>query len=253
MRVLLESGYSPNRGGSLTAMRIRWFGQSAVLLTGSGGERIFIDPFGEFPPEMLAQRREQMPDFRFDYAPIEDVEADLLLVTHEHFDHSGVAAVGGGPHTVRSTAGTFATPVGEVVGVASEHDEVAGTRRGPNTIFVFSLDGLRVAHFGDFGQPELRPAQRAAIGEVDVLLLPVGGGPTVGGETAAAIVRELRPRLVVALHFGNEAVSFLGPPEPFLEALGAPRVERLETSEAEAEPLLGDSGSPTVVLFAPPT
>lgn len=233
-------------------MRIRWFGQSAVLLTGAGGERIVIDPFGEFPPEMVAQRQERMPDFRFDYAPIQDVEADLLLVTHEHFDHSGVEAVAGQPHTLRSSAGTFETPLGEVVGVASEHDEVAGIRRGPNTVFVFSLDGLRIAHFGDFGQPELRPAQREAIGEVDVLFLPVGGGPTVGGESAAAIVRELRPRLVVALHYGNEAVSFLGPPEPFLEALGAPRVERLETSQAEAEPLLGEPGSPTVVLFAPP-
>jgi len=233
-------------------MRIRWFGQAAVLLTGAGGERIFVDPFGRFSPEMLATRRERIPDFRFDYPPIAGVEADLLLVTHEHFDHSGVEAVGGDPHTVRSTAGTFETPLGEVVGVASEHDEVAGTQRGPNTIFVFSLDGLRVAHFGDFGQAELRPAQRAAIGEVDVLLLPIGGGPTVGGETAASIVRELRPRLVVGLHYGNDAVSFLGPPEPFLQALGAPRVERLTTSEAEAEPLLGEPGSPTVVLFAPP-
>jgi L-ascorbate metabolism protein UlaG (beta-lactamase superfamily) len=233
-------------------MRIRWFGQSAVLLTGAGGERVFIDPFGVFPEEMLEQRRAQMPDFAFDYAPIRDVEADLLLVTHEHFDHSGVETVGGEPHTVRSTAGTFETPLGEVVGVASEHDEVAGTRRGPNTVFVFSLDGLRVAHFGDFGQPELRPAQREAIGDVDVLFLPVGSGPTVGGESAAAVVRELRARLVVALHYGNEAVSFLGPPEPFLDALGAPRVERLETSEAEAEPLLGEPGSPTVVLFAAP-
>jgi len=232
-------------------MRIRWFGQAAVLLTGAGGGRIFIDPFGDIPPDMLARRRE-MADFRFDYAPIADVEADLLLVTHEHFDHSGVEVVGGEPHTVRSTAGTFETPLGEVVGVASEHDEVAGTRRGPNTIFVFSLDGLRVAHFGDFGQAELRPAQRDAIGDVDVLLLPIGGGPTVGGERAAAIVRELHPRLVVGLHYGNDAVSFLGPPEPFLEALGSPRVERFTTSEAEAEPLLGESGAPTVVLFAPP-
>ena len=233
-------------------MRIRWYGQAAVLLTSDDGVRVFIDPFGEIPEEMQARRREQMPDFRFDYAPIEDVEADVLLVTHEHFDHAGVETVGGQPHTVRSTAGTFDTPIGEVLGIASEHDPVAGTQRGPNSIFVFSLDGLRVAHFGDLGQEELRLAQREAIGAVDVLLLPVGGGPTVGGETAAQVVRELRPRLVVALHYGNEAVSFLGPPEPFLDALGAPRVERLESSEAEAGPLLGEPGSPTVVLFAVP-
>jgi L-ascorbate metabolism protein UlaG (beta-lactamase superfamily) len=233
-------------------MRIRWYGQAAVLLTSADGTRVFLDPFGEIPEEMQAIRRERMPDFRFDYAPIEGVEADMLLVTHEHFDHSAVETIGGQPHLVRSTAGTFETPIGEVVGVASEHDEAAGTQRGPNTIFVFSLDGLRVAHFGDFGQAELRSAQRDAIGDVDVLFLPVGDGPTVGGERAAAVVRGLRPRLVVPLHYGNEAVSFLGPPEPFLDALGAPRVERLETSEAEAAPLLGEPGSPTVALFAVP-
>jgi L-ascorbate metabolism protein UlaG (beta-lactamase superfamily) len=233
-------------------MRIRWYGQAAVLLTSSDGSLVFLDPWGVIPEEMLAQSRERMPDFRFDYAPIADVDAHVLLVTHEHFDHAAVEAIGGEPHLVRSTAGTFETPIGEVVGIASEHDVVAGTQRGPNTIFVFSLDGLRIAHFGDFGQAELRPAQRDALGDIDVVFLPVGGGPTVGGESAAAVVRELSPRLVVALHYGNDAVSFLGPPEPFLEALDAPRVERLETSEAEAEPLLGERGSPTVVLFAPP-
>jgi L-ascorbate metabolism protein UlaG (beta-lactamase superfamily) len=233
-------------------MRIRWYGQSAFLLTAGDGSRVFIDPFGEFPPEMLAAQRERMPDFRFDYAPIEDVEAELLLVTHEHFDHTGVDAVGGKPHVVRSTAGTFETPLGPVVAVASEHDEVAGTQRGPNAIMVFALDGLRVAHFGDFGQTELRDAQREAVGDVDVLILPIGGGPTVGGEAAAAVVRALRPRLVVASHYGNEAVSFLGGPEPFLDALPEARVERLETSEADAEPLLGEPDAPVVVLFKPP-
>ena len=91
----------------------------------------------------------------------------------------------------------------------------------------------------------------AAIGEVDVLLLPVGGGPTVGGESAAAIVRVLRPRLVVPMHYRTEAVNFLEPPDAFLEALGA-RVERLAESELVAEELLGKAGDPTVALLAPP-
>jgi L-ascorbate metabolism protein UlaG (beta-lactamase superfamily) len=188
---------------------------------------------------------------RFDYPPIENVEADVLLVTHEHADHNVVEVVGGSPEIVRSTAGTFETPVGEVIAVASEHDDVAGTLRGPNTIFRFTLDRLRVAHLGDFGQPGLRPEQREAIGEVDVLLLPVGGGPTVGGESAAAIVRALRPRLVVPMHYRTDAVNFLEPPDEFLAALGA-RVERVDDSELEAEAFLGTADDPTVALLAPP-
>lgn len=193
-------------------MTIRWFGQSAFLLTGAGG-RVAIDPFGPMPAEALTR-------ITFDYPPIEDVEADLLLVTHEHRDHNAVEAIGGEPHLIRSTAGTWETLLGDVTGIASEHDPVAGTQRGPNTIFVFELDGLRVGHFGDFGQPALRPEQRAAIGDLDVLIVPVGGGPTIDGRQAGAIVRELRPRLVVPMHYRTDKLNFLDPPDAFLDALG---------------------------------
>jgi L-ascorbate metabolism protein UlaG (beta-lactamase superfamily) len=224
-------------------MRIRWYGQSTFRI--SGERLVFIDPFGDM--DVLAGR-----GLRFDYPPVEGVEADLLLVTHEHVDHNAVEVIGGSPVILRSTAGTFESPVGEVIAVASEHDEVAGTERGPNTIFRFTLDGLRVSHFGDFGQAELRPEQRNAIGALDVLLLPVGAGPTVGGESAVAIVRALRPRLVIPMHYRTEAVNFLDPPDEFLAALGA-RVERLDESELEAEQLLGTVEDPTVALLAPPS
>jgi L-ascorbate metabolism protein UlaG (beta-lactamase superfamily) len=188
---------------------------------------------------------------QFDYPPIEGVEADLLLVTHEHGDHNAVDVVSCAPQILRSTAGTFDSPVGEVIAVASEHDDVAGTKRGPNTIFCFTLGGLRLCHFGDFGQSQLRPEQQRAIGEVDVLFLPVGGGPTVGGEAAAAIVRALRPRLVVAMHYRTDAVNFLDPPDAFLAALGA-RVERLDESALETEIFLGTEDQPVVALLAAP-
>jgi L-ascorbate metabolism protein UlaG (beta-lactamase superfamily) len=224
-------------------MRIRWYGQSAFLISGEQAA-VFIDPFGAL--EGLAER-----GLQFAYPPIEEVAADLLLVTHEHSDHNGVEVVGGAPEIVRSTAGTFDSPVGELIAVASEHDDAAGTKRGPNTIFRFTLDGLALCHFGDFGQAELRAEQQQAIGAVEVLVLPVGDGPTVGGEPAAAIVRALRPRLVVPMHYRTEAVNFLDPPDAFLDALGA-RVERIGENELEAERFLGTADEPTVALLAAP-
>jgi L-ascorbate metabolism protein UlaG (beta-lactamase superfamily) len=220
-------------------MRIRWYGQSAFLLTGEQ-HRVFIDPFGDMA---------SASSLEWSYPPIEGAEADLLLVTHDHGDHNAVETIGGDP-PVLAKAGRHESPLGEVVGIASEHDAVAGTQRGPNTIFRFTLDGTTVAHFGDFGQPALRPEQREALGDVDVLLLPVGGGPTIAPDAAAALVRELRPALVVPMHYRTPAIGFLDPPDAFLEALGA-RVERLESSEAEVEPLLG-SDEPVVALLAPP-
>jgi L-ascorbate metabolism protein UlaG (beta-lactamase superfamily) len=223
-------------------MRVRWFGQSAFLLTGE--QAVFIDPFGDM--SAAASR-----GLQFDYPPIEGVTADLVLVTHEHRDHNAVDVVGGSPTVLRSKAGRLESPVGEVVAVASEHDDAAGTTRGANTIVCFSLDGVRVCHLGDFGQPALRPEQREAIGEVDLLFVPVGGGPTIGGAAAAELVRSLAPRLVVPMHYRTPAVNFLEPPDEFLDALGAP-VERLETSEADVDDLLRRVNAPTVALFAAP-
>jgi L-ascorbate metabolism protein UlaG (beta-lactamase superfamily) len=130
--------------------------------------------------------------------------------------------------------------------VASEHDDVAGTARGPNTIFCFTLGGLRCCHLGDFGQPALRPEQRAAVGTVDVLMVPVGSGPTIGGAAAAEVVREVGARLVVPMYFRTPAVNFLEPPDAFLDALGA-RVERVG-QEIETGALL--DGEPVVALMS---
>lgn len=217
-------------------MRIRWYGQSAFLL--SGEKRVFIDPFGDLGDAA----RERGIEFGY---PAIDAEADLLLVTHEHGDHNAVEAIGGDPVVVRSGPGRIASPIGEIVGVASEHDDAAGTVRGANTIFCFTLDGFRCCHLGDFGQPALRPEQRAAIGGVDVLFVPAGGGPTVGGEAAAEVVRTLGPRVVVPMHYRTPRVNFLDPPDGFLAALGMPVTEE-PSSEVEVDGLEG------VVLLAAP-
>jgi hypothetical protein len=121
-------------------MQFEWYGQSAFRLSASD-TTVAIDPFAD-----LSGLRDR--GLQFDYPPIEGLAAELLLVTHEHADHNGVDAVGGDPVILRSTAGRLASPIGEITAVASEHDQSAGTERGPNTIFAFELEGLRVCHVG---------------------------------------------------------------------------------------------------------
>jgi L-ascorbate metabolism protein UlaG (beta-lactamase superfamily) len=219
---------------------IRWYGQSAFLLSGEL-QNVFIDPFGD-----MSGLRERGVEWR--YPPIEGVDADLLLLTHDHLDHNAADVIGGDPPVIRS-AGTQESPIGEVVGIASEHDPVAGTQRGSNVIFRFELDGLQVAHLGDFGQPALRPEQGAALGAVDVLFVPVGAGPTIPVDGAVQLVREVEPRLVVAMHFRTELIGFLDPPDAFLRELGG-TVERMPSNELVAEELL--PAAPIVAVPAPP-
>jgi L-ascorbate metabolism protein UlaG (beta-lactamase superfamily) len=222
-------------------MRVDWYGQAAFRLSGADGT-VFIDPFGDV--SALTSR-----GMHFDYPAIEGVDADLLLVTHEHIDHNGVEAVDGNPTILRSTAGRLESPVGEIVAIASEHDESAGTERGPNTIFVFTLDGVRVAHFGDFGQTSLRDEQAEAVGQVDLLFLPVGDGPTVGAEQAAAIVNRLAPKWVVPMHYRTPRIGFLETADAFLEKL--PSVDRLSETGFDTDSLVADGGPRAVVPAAP--
>lgn len=225
-------------------MRVEWHGQSAFTLTGSEA-KVFIDPFGDMSA-LLADR-----GLKFDHPPIEADGVDLLLVTHEHIDHNAVEVIGGEPQTLRATAGKHdSEAVGEVFGVASEHDEAAGTERGPNTIFVFELDGLRVAHFGDFGQRQLREEQAAAIGVVDLLFIPVGGGPTIGAAQAGAIVSRLDARWVVPMHYRNERADFL--PESEEEFVAQmPQTARFESPVFDTADLPADDGPIAVVPAAP--
>ncbi|MDX6642658.1 MAG: hypothetical protein QOD76_620 [Solirubrobacteraceae bacterium] len=192
-------------------MQVEWYGQSAFRLS-SSETTVAIDPFAD-----LSGLRDR--GLQFDYPPIEGLAAELLLVTHEHADHNGIEAVRGDPMILRSTAGRLEAPIGEVTALASEHDQSAGTERGPNTIFAFELDDLRVCHFGDFGQRALRDEQAEAIGRVDLLFVPVGGGPTVGAQQAAAIVDRLSPRWVVPMHYRTPRIGFLETANAFLELM----------------------------------
>lgn len=222
-------------------MHVTWFGQSTFRLRHEA-TTVVIDPFADMSG--AAAR-----GIEFDYPPLTGLTADLLLITHEHADHNGVEAVGGDPVLVRSSAGRFESPVGEVVGVASEHDDVAGTARGANVMVLFSFGGLRVAHLGDLGQPALRPEQLAALGTVDLLFVPVGGGPTIGADQAAEVVAQLGARWVVPMHYRTYRTNFLETADGFLGRFE--RVARLDASEFVVEELPPGDGALVVVPAAP--
>jgi L-ascorbate metabolism protein UlaG (beta-lactamase superfamily) len=223
-------------------MRVDWHGQSAFTLDGEAAT-VFIDPWGDMSGAAAK-------GITWDYPPIEAPAAvDLLIVTHEHVDHNAVEVIDGEPTLVRSQAGTHPGPIGDVVAIASEHDDAAGTERGPNTIVVFDLDGIRVAHFGDFGQAALRPEQRAHLDDIDLLFLPVGGGPTIDGATAAKIALDLGASWVVPMHYKTPKISFLETEEAFVDAM--PKAQRLDSTSFDTANL--EKGSePLVIVPAAP-
>ncbi len=184
-------------------MKLTWFGHSCFLAETAEGSAV-LDPYtpGSVPGLSLPP-----------------LQADLVLCSHGHRDHGFAQAV-----TL-----TGKTPTLRVETLDTWHDDKGGTLRGPNTVHILEAEGLRLAHLGDLGHL-LSPGQLAALGRIDILLIPVGGHYTIGPETAAEIVKALRPGITVPMHYRGEGFGYdvIGPVEPFLQLCGP--VVRLESN-----------------------
>jgi L-ascorbate metabolism protein UlaG (beta-lactamase superfamily) len=170
-------------------MQVSWLGHSCFLLRASNGIRVLIDPFDE----------------EVGY-PLPNVQADIVLISHEHHDHNNAKAVRGNPLVIRKEGLHRALGI-EFLGIPSWHDREEGRLRGENTIFCFILDGVRVCHLGDLGHL-LSDAEVKAIRPVNLLFVPVGGIYTIGAKDAAAVMRQLDPDVAIPMHYHTSALSF---------------------------------------------
>ncbi len=213
-------------------MKIRWLGHACFLLTADDGTRIITDPY-------------KTGAFGLNYKPPTE-EADIVTVSHEHDDHNNVADVKGKPEIVRG-AGIHKARGIEFKGVATSHDQSSGSQRGSNTVFCFTVDGVRVCHLGDLGH-ELSAGTLTEIGHVDVLLIPVGGNFTIDAGVANVVADSLRPKIVIPMHFRTEHASNfpVSDDEGFRKLRQYVRV--LKASEIEVEKDSLPAETETVVL-----
>lgn len=154
-------------------MKITWLGHSCFMLE-SGGYRVVTDPYRDVPG----------------YPPLH-AEAHAVYASHLHFDHAELAAV----KLLPPVPNPFA-----VKEMATFHDGAHGALRGANTIRIFAAEGLRVVHLGDLGHP-LSQAQADVLLACDVLMVPVGGVYTIDAAGAAALCRQVRPHVILPMHY----------------------------------------------------
>ena len=194
-------------------MKVKWLGHSAFVITSDTGIRIITDPYAT--EEILS------------YGDIKE-SADIVTISHEHHDHNNAAAVRGNPAVVRKTTEVKGI---NFRGIPTYHDEAAGKERGNNTIFCFEVDGVKVCHLGDLGHM-LNERQAAELGEIDILLTPVGGFYTIDAATASQICDQLKPRVIIPMHYRNKkCTSPISGVDEFLQ--GKKNASQPDASEVE--------------------
>jgi len=189
-------------------MKITWHGRSCfkLLVKSNSGDKItiLIDPFekeiGLTPPRGAA---------------------DIVLVTHDHSDHNNIKAVSGTPFIINGP-GEYDVKGVFIRGVFSYHDNSKGSERGINTMYVIEVEDMQVCHLGDLGQKELADVQLDKMGEVDILMVPVGGTYTIDGEEAVKIINQIEPSVVIPMHYKISGIDTkFDKVDDFLKEIGA--------------------------------
>lgn len=150
--------------------------------------------------------------------------ANIITVSHQHPGHSYVQGVDGGPKLI-TRPGEYEISDVLIIGMATYHDEEGGTKRGKNTLYLMEVGEVSICHLGDLGHM-LTAEQVEKLGNVDVLLLPVGGVSTIDASVAAKVVRQLEPKVVIPMHYKTPALNReLEPVERFLKESGVTQVD----------------------------
>lgn len=141
---------------------------------------------------------------------------DIILVSHDHYDHNSVKTVIKDDSAVVKETGKKTVKGIPIEGIPSYHDEVHGKKRGNNIIFKFTVDDITFCHLGDLGhEPDEELTKK--IGEVDVLFIPVGGTFTIDAEEAWNTVQKINPKIIVPMHYKIPGLSLpISDPDLFL-------------------------------------
>lgn len=187
-------------------MEIQYFGHSCFRIIGKNIS-VVTDPFDSKTAG---------------YKPLK-LTADVVTISHDHYDHNNIQAIQGNP-LIFDTPGEFEVKGNEFRGIKASHDEAEGKERGFVTLFVVEIDGITICHLGDLGTT-LSSEQLDYLDGVDILMIPVGGTVTINAETAAKIVADIEPKIVIPMHYGTKEGKVGGGKlegvEKFIHEMGA--------------------------------
>jgi L-ascorbate metabolism protein UlaG (beta-lactamase superfamily) len=187
-------------------VEITWLGHSCFRIRGNQAI-IITDPF---PPNIGYSLGKQT--------------VDIVSISHSHPNHSYNEGITGEYRLVKGP-GEYEIAGVLILGLATHHDAVKGQSKGKNTIYLFEIDGVTICHLGDIGHV-LGDDEIEEMGNVDVLMVPVGGVSTINASMAAETVRKVEPKIVLPMHYKTPKTNReLDPVDNFLKEMGQTSVE----------------------------
>ncbi len=184
-------------------MEITWLGHSCFRIKGSK-TTIITDPY------LTGDKNARLA-------------ADIVTLSHKDPEGNYTQAVSGNPKVIGGP-GEYEIAGVLVLGIATYHDDVGGAERGKNTVYLMEIDDISILHCGDLGHM-LNASTVEEIGNVDILLVPVGDKTTIGAATAAELVRRLEPKIVIPMDYPVKNIDTdLEPVDKFIKEVGVKEV-----------------------------
>ncbi|MFZ5364402.1 MAG: MBL fold metallo-hydrolase [Patescibacteria group bacterium] len=192
-------------------MTITWLGQSCFKIQ-IGDVTLVTDPYNSEVGFKLPR-----------------LTADIVTVSHDHFDHNnteGVSGINGAPFVITSP-GEYEVKGVFVYGNLFWHDKSEGAERGSNIVYCIEAEGISLAHLGDLGHT-LSDEQIEKLDGIDILFVPVGGKWTLGASEAVKIINAIEPRIVIPMHYKIPGLKVdVETVDKFLKEMGASKAEKL--------------------------
>jgi len=183
-------------------MIINWYGHSCFRLEAKDIS-VLLDPFNK----EIGLRAPRIKD-------------NLILVSHQHPDHNNVADANPEAFIIDGP-GEYEKQGIYVRGIQSYHDKAEGKERGLNTIYVIKAEDINICHLGDLGQDKLTDDQIEDLGDIDILMVPVGGKYTLDAKEAAVVVGQIEPKIIIPMHYKLPDLKLdIEGPEKFLKEIG---------------------------------
>lgn len=190
-------------------MNITWYGQSCFKIV-SKDITIIIDPF---------DKKIGIKSY--------NGAADIVTISHDHFDHNNIESLRGAPFVVRGP-GEYETKNIFIRGIGVFHDKIEGAERGLNTIYLMEVEDIRICHLGDLGHM-LSDKIIEQLGQIDILMIPVGGVYTIDGKEADELVDKIEPAIVIPMHYKIPALDIdIEKIDKFLSARGIKNHEAVD-------------------------